>query len=100
LYSFMGLDISIPNSRLFTCCRHINLRRLFANFSRIDDEFEGIGVLILFHQLQVGEPLSAFERIAARKTLLLRIRSAAISYFPSAPRWSAALTICASERPR
>src|SRR5215831_18274172 len=45
----------------------INLWRLFANFPRIDDEFERICVLILFHQLQIGEPLSAFERIAIGK---------------------------------
>src|SRR5207247_1736614 len=45
----------------------INLWRLFADFSRIDDEFERIRVLILFYQLQIDEPLSAFERIAAAK---------------------------------
>jgi hypothetical protein len=39
----------------------IDLRRLFANFCRIDDEFERIGVLALFHQLQINEPLGAFE---------------------------------------
>ena len=37
---------------------------------------ELIRVLILFHQLQIGEPLSAFERFASRETLSLRIRLA------------------------
>ena len=48
----------------------INLWRLFANFPRIDDELERIRVLILFHQLQIGEALSAFYRIATRKPRL------------------------------
>src|SRR6266542_5046168 len=39
----------------------INLWRLFANFPRIDDEFERIRILILLHQLQIGEPLGALE---------------------------------------
>src|SRR5262244_1394927 len=43
---------------------------LFANFPRIDDEFERIRVLILFHQLQIDEPLSAFYRIATGKLRL------------------------------
>jgi hypothetical protein len=30
----------------------------FSNSSRINDEFERIRVLILFHQLQIDEPLS------------------------------------------
>jgi len=79
----------------------INLWSLFANFPRIDDEFERIRVLILFHQLQIGEPPSTFYGIAIGKLRLCGfIRSAAIAYFPSAARRSAALTICASERPR
>jgi len=41
------------------------LGRLFANFPRIDDEFERIRDLILFHQLQISGLLSAL-----RETLL------------------------------
>src|SRR5215813_3424371 len=40
----------------------INLWRLFLSFSRIDDEFERICVLILFHQLQIRQPLGTLER--------------------------------------
>src|SRR5262249_10502297 len=50
----------------------IDLRCLFADSPRIDDEFEGIGVLILFHQLQIGEPLGTLDRIAAGKLRLRR----------------------------
>src|SRR5262245_16996712 len=56
-------------SRLFNALR-INLRRLLANFRGIDDEFEWIGVLILFHQFQIGESPGAFHRIAAGKLCL------------------------------
>src|SRR5215467_15976165 len=42
----------------------VNLWRLFAGLRRIDDEFERIRVLILFHQLQIGEPLGTFESFA------------------------------------
>src|SRR5215470_4474299 len=52
--------------RLLSVLR-INLWSLFTNFPRIDDEFERISVLILFHQLQIGEPPSAFYRIATGK---------------------------------
>ena len=69
---------------------------------RIDDEFERIRVLILFHQLQIGEPLSALERIAIGKLWLCGFDQTPLpsAYLPSAARRSAALTICASERPR
>ena len=50
--------------------RRIHLRRLFASLIRADDEFEGISVLILFHQLQVNKPFRAFERIAGGKLWL------------------------------
>jgi len=43
----------------------IDLRRLLTDFCGIDDEFERIRVLILFHQLQTGEPFSALYRIVA-----------------------------------
>src|SRR5215471_5955279 len=58
-------------SRLF-CALRINLRRLFASLCGIDDEFEWIRVLILFHQFQIGESLRAFYRIAAGKLRLCR----------------------------
>src|SRR5215470_9867070 len=45
----------------------IDLWGLLASLCRIDDEFERIRVLILFHQLQIREPLSALERIAPGK---------------------------------
>src|SRR5215813_1960009 len=48
----------------------INLWCLFANSSRINDEFKRIRVLILLHQLKIDEPLSAFERIASGKLRL------------------------------
>src|SRR5215467_15199721 len=48
----------------------IDLRCLFTDFCRIDDEFERICVLILFHQLEIGEALSAFYRIASGKLRL------------------------------
>src|SRR5215510_10811164 len=57
---------SLRSSCLVNVLR-INLWRLFADFSRIDDEFERIRVLIPFHQLQIDEPLSALERIAVGK---------------------------------
>src|SRR6266536_282201 len=46
----------------------INLRCLFTSSCGIDDELEWIGVLILLHQLQVSEPLGAFQRIAGGKS--------------------------------
>src|SRR5215472_17953264 len=42
----------------------IDLWRLFANFCRIDDELERIGVLVFFHQLQIGVPLGALQSSA------------------------------------
>src|SRR5262245_44425828 len=48
----------------------IDLWGLLASLCRIDDEFERIRVLTLFHQLQVREPLSPLERIAAGKLCL------------------------------
>src|SRR5215510_13613931 len=59
-----------PSSRRSLWSRRvlrINLRGLFPNSRRIDDEFERISVLILFHQLLIREPLGALERIAAWK---------------------------------
>jgi hypothetical protein len=63
----------VLSRRIVSCVYlvRINLWRLFANFSRIDNEFEGICVLILLHQLQIREPSGAFERIAVGK---LRLR--------------------------
>ena len=58
-------------SRLFNALR-INLRRLLANFRGIDDEFEWIGVLILFHQFQIGESPGALYGLAAGKLRLCR----------------------------
>ena len=79
----------------------IDLWRLFTNPAGIDNEFERIRVLILFHQLQIGEPLSAFERTAPGKLWLCRFDQIRCHlYLPSAARRSAALTICASESPR
>src|SRR5262245_9383061 len=53
-------------SRLLYALR-TNLRRLFASFCRIDDEFEWIRVLILFHQFQIGESPGALYGLAAGK---------------------------------
>src|SRR5215471_1774712 len=50
---------SSPRARCLLGFLRIDLRRLFANSRRIDDELERIRVLILFYQLQIGEPLSA-----------------------------------------
>src|SRR5215472_1540771 len=47
---------------------------LFADFPRIDDELERVRVLILFHQLQISEPLGAFYRITNRKLRLCRFQ--------------------------
>src|SRR5215467_3579536 len=58
-------------SRLFNGLR-INLRRLFASLCGIDDEFEWIRVLILFHQLQIREALRTFESFTVRKLWLGR----------------------------
>jgi hypothetical protein len=48
-----GLKMFQGAASLFSALR-INLWRLFADFSRIDDELERVRVLILFHQLQIG----------------------------------------------
>src|SRR5262245_48643949 len=48
----------------------VDLWGLFASLCRIDDEFERVRVLILFHQLQIGQPLGAFQSFAAGKLLL------------------------------
>src|SRR5262249_62171133 len=42
----------------------IDLRRLFTDLRRIDDELEGVGILIFFYQLQVNEPFGACQRFA------------------------------------
>src|SRR6516162_3992798 len=55
--------LSRGGSRLLNVLR-IDLWRLFANFCRIDDELERIGVLILFHQLQIDEPLGTLQSFA------------------------------------
>jgi hypothetical protein len=34
-----------------------HLRRLFADFARVKDEFERIGILVFLHQLEIHEPL-------------------------------------------
>jgi hypothetical protein len=62
----LGVVVSAACSCLLSALR-INLWRLFANLSRIYDELERIGVLILFHQLQIGEPLGTFYRITTGK---------------------------------
>src|SRR5215813_11724644 len=80
----------------------IDLRRLLTDFSRIDDEFERIRILIFLHQLQIGEPLSAFYRIATGKLRLCgfdQIRCNAVDR-PSAARRSIAMATGATERPR
>src|SRR5215472_17227273 len=61
----------------------IYLWRLFANFPRIDDEFGGVCVLILLHQLQIGEPLSAFYRIAAGKLRFCRFDQLRCHFIPA-----------------
>src|SRR5262245_31922043 len=66
----------------------VDLRRLLTDFCRIDDEFERIRVLILFHQLQIGEPFSAlyrsigweldlcrFEQICGHRVLTVRVKA-------------------------
>src|SRR5215831_13076205 len=58
-------------SRLLNALR-INLRRLFASLCGIDDEFEWIRVLILFHQFQIREALRTFESFTVRKLWLGR----------------------------
>src|SRR5206468_10384931 len=46
-------------------------------------EFERICVLSLFHQLQIGEPLRALERIAAGKLCLCRFDQLRCHCIPS-----------------
>src|SRR2546422_1695876 len=49
-----------------------HLRRLFPDLSRVDDEFERVGILVLLHQLQVYKPFgirygrAALEPISGR----------------------------------
>src|SRR5262245_64523197 len=61
----------------------IDLWGLLASLCRIDDVFERIRVLILFHQLQIREPLSALERIAAGKLCLCRFDQLGCHCIPS-----------------
>src|ERR1700739_4102991 len=57
-----------------------HLRRLFADFARVKDEFERIGILVLLHQLQIHEPLgighcrAVIEQIAFLKEGRTEIR--------------------------
>src|SRR5205085_10776946 len=80
--------VKVQLSSLF----RINLWGLLLNFSRIDDELEWIGVLILFHQLEICEALGTLKRLTvgefwfgrldqARRHLVLPVRGKTLGCF-------------------
>src|SRR6266498_1694348 len=90
LLSFVHL-LRLVKVQLFSLFR-INLWSLLLNLSRIDDELEWIGVLILFHQLEICEALGTFKSLAvgefwfdrldqARRHLVLPVRGKTLRCF-------------------
>src|SRR5260370_32271519 len=57
---FWGVKVQ-PRSSL----GRTHLRRLFSDLSRVDDEFERVGILVLLHQLEVYKPFGIRYRCAA-----------------------------------
>ena len=59
-FLFLGCGSSASYRPTFQRSLALNhLRRLLPDPSRIDDEFERVRILILFHQLEIDEPFGA-----------------------------------------
>src|SRR5262249_38884763 len=54
----------------------VDLRCLLTDLACIDDELERIRVLMLFHQLEIGEPFRRSESAAVRKPCLYSVEQA------------------------
>src|SRR5262249_58974893 len=54
----------------------VDLRRLLTDLACIDDELERIRVLMLFHQLEIGEPFRRSESAAVRQPCFCSVEQA------------------------